>query len=111
MTNSLIVVPLVVIRPILLPTCSVNQIAPSGPAAMPEGALLAVGATNSVIEPAVVIRPILLPTFSVNHRLPSGPDAIANGKLPAVGMSYSVTCADAEPGHPEANASTAQRSS
>ena len=50
MTYSLIT-PAVVMRPILFPAglYSVNQRAPSGPAAMPKGRLLAVGIGNSVI--------------------------------------------------------------
>src|SRR5512142_562116 len=76
MANS-VITPAVVIRPILLPSASVNQRAPSGPAVMPAGALFGVGTANSVITPAVVIRPILLSLISVNQRAPSGPDAIA----------------------------------
>ena len=46
-------------RPIRLPTCSVNQRLPSGPAVMPAGSLPALMPTgNSVITPAVVMRPI-----------------------------------------------------
>ena len=56
------VVGAVVIRPILLPSASVNQRLPSGPAVMPRGLLPAVGTGNSVMTPAVVIRPILLAT-------------------------------------------------
>jgi hypothetical protein len=69
--------PAVVIRPILPP--SVNHSAPSGPAVMPWGKLLAVGIINSVMTPAVVIRPILLPVFSVNHSAPSGPAVMPSG--------------------------------
>ena len=51
-----------VIRPILLPSISVNQRLPSGPAVMPSGLLLRrCGMANSVTTPAGVIRPILLP--------------------------------------------------
>ena len=50
--------PAVVMRPILLVSLSVNQSAPSGPAAMPKGLLAAVGIGNSVKSPAVVMRPI-----------------------------------------------------
>ena len=57
------------IRPMLLALCSVNHIAPSGPAAMPEGALLAVGMVNSVMTPAVVILPILLPSEDANQKI------------------------------------------
>jgi hypothetical protein len=41
--------PAVVIRPILLPNVSVNQMAPSGPVVMAKGALSAVGSGNSVM--------------------------------------------------------------
>ena len=61
-----------VIRPIL-PLPSVNHSAPSGPAVINWGLLVAVGTGNSVMTPAVVIRPTLLPTSSVNHSAPSGP--------------------------------------
>ena len=65
-----------VIRPILLALISVNHSLPSGPGAMPKGALVAVGTGNSVMAPAGVMRPIWLPSYSVNHRLPSGPGAM-----------------------------------
>jgi hypothetical protein len=74
MGNS-VIPPEVVIRPIL-PDCSVNQRAPSGPAAMPLGWLPSSGTGNSVTTPAVVIRPILLLSSSVNQRSPSGPAAM-----------------------------------
>ena len=62
-TANSVTTPAVVIRPILSAP-SANQRAPSGPAAIPAGALLFVGIVNSlVITPAVVIRPILLPLF------------------------------------------------
>ena len=64
------------IRPILLAADSVNQSAPSGPAAMPPGLLPKVGIANSVITPAGVIRPIRFPPGSVNQRLPSAPVVI-----------------------------------
>jgi hypothetical protein len=71
-----VITPAVVICPILLTPGSVNQSAPSGPAAMPMGPLfVAVG--NSVNTPSVVIRPILLPPDSVNQRAPSEPAAMA----------------------------------
>ncbi len=75
MANS-VTTPAVVIRPIFLPKYSVNQRLPSGPAAMYQGLLFAVGMANSVMTPAVVIRPIRLAPCSVNQRLPSGPAAI-----------------------------------
>src|SRR5438445_599896 len=77
-------------RPILLPLSSVNQRLLSGPAVIPYGALLAVGAANSVTLTQVVRRPIWLRLTSVNQRLPSGPTVISFG-LPLVGGAYSVT--------------------
>src|SRR5258706_11976530 len=68
-------------RPILLAFASVNHSAPSGPAVMPLGPLLAVGIGNSVMPPAVVIRPILPLKYSVNHKAPSGPVAMEAGEL------------------------------
>src|SRR5262245_53761318 len=50
-----------VICPIWLPSISVNQRLPSGPAVMARGPLLAVGTAKSVTTPAGVIRPIWLP--------------------------------------------------
>ena len=43
-----VITPAVVIRPILAPVYSVNQIAPSGPVTIPIGPLLAVGTVYSV---------------------------------------------------------------
>src|SRR6516225_6365760 len=57
---------------------------PSGPGAIPQGALLEVGMGNSVTTPAVVIRPIWFAPNSVNHRLPSEPTAMLVGPLPDV---------------------------
>src|SRR5258707_466160 len=77
-----VIIPLVVMRPILLPKYSVNHSAPSGPCVMPvtpAGFCCQVGNANSVIVPEVVRRTILLPTpvnpspNSVNHSAPSGP--------------------------------------
>jgi hypothetical protein len=68
-----VVVPAVVIRPILLANCSVNQRLPSGPTAMPHGPLWGVGTGNSMMAPVGVIRPILAAEYSVNQMLPSGP--------------------------------------
>src|SRR5450631_453950 len=89
-------VPVVAIRPILLPEpgteldpVSVNHSAPSGPAVMKKGKPLAVGRLNSVTTPAVVIRPILFPSYSANHSAPSGPAVIPSG-TPAVGVGNSV---------------------
>ena len=56
-------VQLVVTRP-TFPAPSVNHIAPSGPAVMSVGRLLAVGVGVRVIAPPVVMRPIAL-TFVV----------------------------------------------
>src|SRR5258706_70471 len=47
-TVNSVMTPPVVIRPILLPLCSMNQRAPSGPAVMPRGKLPAVGTGNSL---------------------------------------------------------------
>src|SRR5262249_41970917 len=49
-TNS-VILPLEVMRPIRLPSASVNQSAPSGPAVMPRGLLPGVGRANSVTGP------------------------------------------------------------
>src|SRR5258706_15897659 len=60
-----------------LPTASVNHIAPSGPAVISVGPLLAVGVGNRLVLPPVVMRPIaftfVVKSSYVNHRLPSGP--------------------------------------
>src|SRR5436309_1598017 len=82
-----------VIRPILPAVDSVNQRAPSGPAAMPPGLLLAVGTVNSVMTPAGVIRPILLPMVSVNQRFPSGPATMPAALLNTIGSGNSVRMA------------------
>jgi len=63
-------------QPILLPSASVNQRLPSGPAAMLLGLLDEVGSESSVMTPDSVLRPILLPSASVNQMLPSGPAMI-----------------------------------
>jgi hypothetical protein len=65
-----------VMRPIRLPSNSVNQRLPSEPAAMLK-ARVVVASGNSVTTPAVVMRPILLPGFSVNQRFPAAPAVIA----------------------------------
>ena len=67
-----------------------NHRFPSGPAAIPDGTLLAVGIGNSVTVPDGVIRPILLPVDSVNHRFPSGPAAIPEALAPGVGIGNSM---------------------
>src|SRR5207302_8878026 len=78
-------------RPILLAPRSVNQIAPSPPAAIPSGRLLGVGMANSAMDPLTLPRPIWLAASSVNQRRWSGPEAIPYGKLEAVGTGYSTT--------------------
>src|ERR1035438_6827056 len=83
-----VIMPLVVMRPTLLPSCSTNHRAPSGPVTMPSGAAPAVGTGYSVTAPPMVIRPILLPPNSVNHRAPSGPVVI---ELLGAATGYSVT--------------------
>jgi len=50
----------VVTRPILRPSNSVNHRAPSGPAVISYGRLLAVGTPYSVTTPPVEMRPMLL---------------------------------------------------
>src|SRR5215471_4341661 len=100
MGNS-VIVPLGVLRPILLPSCSANQRLPSGPTVMPVGPLLALGRANSVILPPLVMRPILLlllhaklesRTHAVNQRAPSGPAVMPVGPLLALGRANSVIC-------------------
>jgi len=94
--------PVVVIRPILLPTTqrgpgwrmqadSVNHKAPSGPVVMPQGWAFGLGRANSVILPSVEIRPIFPLSDWVNHSAPSGPVVIPPGPLFSVGIANSVT--------------------
>src|SRR5438552_17107004 len=83
-------VPLGVMRPILLPSFSVNQRLPSGPRAMFEGQLLAVGTGNSLMVPLSVMRPILLPEASVNHIALSGPSVMPKGSVSTVGIGNSL---------------------
>src|SRR5215813_8410574 len=78
-----------VIRPILLPSYSVNQRLPSGPAVIPLSWLASVRTSNSVSVPLGVIYPILLP--AVNQRLPSGPAVIPLSRLASVGTANSVS--------------------
>ena len=54
--------PAVVMRPMRWRPPSVNQSAPSGPAAMPPGAAPGAAIGNSVIVPVGVMRPIRLPS-------------------------------------------------
>src|SRR5215472_4436950 len=79
-----------VMRPMLLPSRSVNQTLPSGPAVISHGAARRVGTGNSVSKPPGVMRPIRFPGISVNHRFPSGPAVITRGCPPAL-TGYSVT--------------------
>src|SRR5215813_11190549 len=71
--------PVVVIRPILLPTTqrgpgwrmqadSVNHKAPSGPVVMPQGWAFGLGRANSVILPSVYIHPVTPHSYSVTLR-------------------------------------------
>src|SRR4051812_7872207 len=83
-TNSLNV-PLVVMRPSRLAPDSANHSAPSGPATIPFGELLAVAIGKSLAMPAGVIRPILLALPSENQSVPSGPATMSNG--PAFGLA------------------------
>src|SRR5215211_2984892 len=62
-----------VMRPMRLPSRSVNHRATSGPAAIPDG-LPRTG--NSVITPTGVIRPMRFVSGSVNQRFPSEPIAM-----------------------------------
>src|SRR6202011_6164733 len=70
--------PLVVMRPILPTSPSVNHSAPSAPTAMPPRA--DPPARNSLNWPAVVMRPSqpVSDAPSVNHSAPSGPAVMPN---------------------------------
>src|SRR6516164_4132873 len=82
-----VIIPLVVMRPMRLPFCSVNQSAPSGPTTRPVGAGVPDEIGNKVSEPEVVIRPIA-PLYAVNQRLPSGLVIMTSGsRLPGTGNS------------------------
>src|SRR5215472_8277458 len=81
-----VIMPAVVIRPILFPSISVNQILPSGPATMPPGPDAAVGTGNSVTVPEGVIRPVLFAPCSVNQRSPPGTLQLRR-RHPAFGVS------------------------
>src|SRR5262249_58742640 len=95
MGNS-VTTPAVVMRPILLLFCSMNQRAPSGPTVIACGKLPAVGTGNCVMAPAVVIRPIWSLRPSVNQNAPSGPSVIPSGALqPGRGGSSAVGRASA----------------
>src|SRR5262245_59562728 len=69
---------------------SVNQMLPSGPAAIPPSVPVESVTTNSVTAPDGVIRPTDFVPVSVNQTLPSGPAVIAISSLPA-GSANSVT--------------------
>ena len=77
-------------RPIRLPSNSVNHRLPSGPAVIPSGALPSlIPSENSVTTPLGVMRPMRFPARparlnSVNQRLPSGPAVMPAGELPAL---------------------------
>src|SRR5208282_296717 len=72
----------VVTRPMLLPFCSTNQRAPSGPGAIHKGLAPTVGTGNSLkVLPSVVMRPMLLAPPSVNHMAPSGPVSMPTAAL------------------------------
>src|SRR5438128_5165167 len=82
-------VPSVVIRPILFPVHSVNQMAPSGPASMPSGWAWVVGTGYSEMVPGAVIRPMLPAWNSVSHTIPPAPTATSSGWLLGVGTRNS----------------------
>jgi hypothetical protein len=83
-------VPLVVIRPILEAPCSVNHSAPSGPAVMATGLLLAVGVLKEVTTPSVLRRLIFDEVPSVNQSEPSLALVIPSGALPLASVFSSV---------------------
>lgn len=75
-----VITPSVVMRPILPLPVSVNQSAPSGPAAIALGSLPDVRPlVNSVITPSVVIRPMTAGLLPTNQRFPSGPAVMSHG--------------------------------
>jgi hypothetical protein len=84
LVNS-VITPLGVMRPIAgaVVERSVNQMFPSGSAAIPKGTLPAGRPLlNSVTAPPMVISPIALTgPSSVNQMFPSGPAATAGGAL------------------------------
>ncbi len=77
-----VISPSMVTRPTRSTADSVNHIAPSAPAAMPNGPPSGVGGTNAEEEPSGVIRPMRCVRYSVNHIAPSGPAAISVGPAP-----------------------------
>src|SRR2546425_5169828 len=84
-----VMMPVIEMRPILLPTRSVNQKFPSCPLyTMLLGSLVDEGSANSVIEPSRAIRPILPAFLSVNHIAPSGPLVIPKGPGPGLGPGF-----------------------
>ena len=81
-----------VMVPMALANCSVNQRLLSEPSVMAEGPAPAVGSGYSVTLWVLgSITPIWLALFSVNHRLLSGPTVMPCGPDPDVGIGYSVT--------------------
>src|ERR1039457_5213217 len=89
-TRYSVIAPPRVMRPILLPACSVNQRAPSGPTVILPGRLLGLATRYSVMAPAVVKLAILLPEYSVNHSNRSGPVMKTFGLLLGVGTGRCV---------------------
>lgn len=71
--------PSTVIRPIRSAFSSVNQSAPSGPAAIPYGPAPAVGTAKEHAFPSVSIRPIRWSRIRVNQSAPSGPTVSTAG--------------------------------
>src|SRR5262245_28658421 len=102
--NPLMVVPVGVMLPIWLPSESVNQRLPSGPAVISKDVVKLMGSWNSVKAPDGVICPILPGPDSVNQRLglPVGPAVMPQGMLEAVGIVNSVmlAVAPARPTYP-----------
>jgi hypothetical protein len=90
-TENSVIFPAGVIRPILLPKATVNQMLPiSAPSVMPLGSLSELGSGNSLSTPLGLIRPMASLPCSVNQRLPSRPTTIPLGALIGVGSEYSV---------------------
>src|SRR3989442_14950420 len=92
--------PEVVTRPMLATSekgspRSVNQSAPSGPAAIPSSTLAGVGTGNSLKRPEVVTRPIWLANVSVNQSAPSDPPVIAPSPPEAGGLDNALNLPEA----------------
>src|SRR5205823_2354639 len=86
-----VIVPNVVTLATMFANVSVNQRLPSGPAAMSQAPLLAVGMGYSVNKPPVVTLATLFAPDSMNQSFPSGPATMPAGLLKAAGIGYSVT--------------------